>query len=156
MGLSHTVSGDIASFRTPSRVPIESLKFHFLPKQAAGTPSPENQIPIEGWTGLDGKRAGKNLAHVVGYSATSVSSSSAQRQTKNSYGTTISTVNYISPDTALVVTQASTGSPDSPSSYKNGYFEVIVDNLELDKYYDVSFKITNVLSNPLNVSLEDI
>lgn len=59
--LSHTVSGNIASFRTPSRVPIESLKFHFLPKQAAGTPSLENPIPIEGWTGLNGKRAGKNL-----------------------------------------------------------------------------------------------
>lgn len=61
MGLSHTVSGNIASFRTPSKVPIESLKFHFLPKQAAGTPSPENPIPITGWTGLNGKRAGKNL-----------------------------------------------------------------------------------------------
>lgn len=60
-GLSHTVSGDIASFRTPSRVPIESLKFHFLPKQAAGTPSPENIIPIEGWTGLNGRRAHKNI-----------------------------------------------------------------------------------------------
>jgi len=61
MGLSYTVSGDIASFRTPSRVPIESLKFHFLPKQAAGTPSPENPIPIEGWTGLNGRQEGKNL-----------------------------------------------------------------------------------------------
>lgn len=60
-GLSHTVSGDIASFRTPSRVPIESMKFHFLPKQAAGTPSPENPIPIEGWTGLNGGRCHKNL-----------------------------------------------------------------------------------------------
>lgn len=59
--LTHTVSGDIASFRTPSRVPIESLKFHFLPKQASGTPSPENPIPIEGWTGLNGKKAKKNL-----------------------------------------------------------------------------------------------
>ena len=61
MGLSHTVSGDIASFRTPSRVPIESLKFRFLPKQAAGTPSPENPIPIEGWIGLNGYGAGLNL-----------------------------------------------------------------------------------------------
>jgi len=59
--LSHTVSGNIASFRTPSRVPIESLKFHFLPKQADGTPSPENPIPIEGWTGVNGKRCHKNL-----------------------------------------------------------------------------------------------
>ena len=61
MGLSHTVSGDIASFRTPSRVPIESLKFHFLPKQAAGTPTPEDPIPIEGWTGLNGFGANENL-----------------------------------------------------------------------------------------------
>lgn len=61
MGLSHTVSGNIASFRTPSRVPIESLKFHFLPKQAAGTPTPENPIPIEGWTGFDWHQEGKNL-----------------------------------------------------------------------------------------------
>lgn len=50
--LSHTVSGDIASFRTPSRVPIESLKLHFLPKQeGSGDPSPLNVRPITGWTG---------------------------------------------------------------------------------------------------------
>lgn len=62
MGLSHTVSGDIASFRTPSRVPIESLKFHFLPKQeGSGDPSPTNIRPITGWTGLNGRRARKNL-----------------------------------------------------------------------------------------------
>ena len=60
-GLSHTVSGDIASFRTPSRVPIENLKFHFLPKQAEGTPTPENPIPIEGWTGVNGLQLCKNL-----------------------------------------------------------------------------------------------
>lgn len=59
--LTHTVSGSIASLRTPSRVPIESLKFHFLPKQASGTPSPENPIPIEGWTGLNGFSANENL-----------------------------------------------------------------------------------------------
>lgn len=70
-GLSHTVSGDIASFRTPSRVPIESLKFHFLPKQAAGTPSPENPIPIEGWTGLTGRRCHKNIIKPY-YSAVTV------------------------------------------------------------------------------------
>lgn len=64
-GLSHTVSGDIASFRTPSRVPIESLKFHFLPKQeGSGDPSPTNVCPITGWTGLNGRRAGKNLIDI--------------------------------------------------------------------------------------------
>lgn len=67
MGLSHTVSGDIASFRTPSRVPIESLKIHFLPKQeGSGDPSPTNIRPITGWTGLNGRRSGKNLLNVDG------------------------------------------------------------------------------------------
>ena len=32
--LTHTVSGDIASFRSAARVPIESLKCHFKPKQS--------------------------------------------------------------------------------------------------------------------------
>lgn len=70
MGLSHTVSGNIASFRSPSRVPIESLKFHFLPKQATGTPSPENPIPIEGWTGLNGRQEGKNLIDISALTGT--------------------------------------------------------------------------------------
>ena len=62
MGLSYTVSGSVAHFRTPSRVPIESLKFHFLPKQeGTGDPSPSNVRPITGWTGLNGRRSGKNL-----------------------------------------------------------------------------------------------
>ena len=62
MGLTHTVSGDVAHFRTPSRVPIDSLKFHFLPKQeGSGDPSPSNVRPIAGWTGLNGWRANNNL-----------------------------------------------------------------------------------------------
>ncbi len=62
MGLNHTVSGNIAHFRTPSRVPLESLTFHFLPKQeGSGDPSPSNVRPITGWTGLNGRRAHKNI-----------------------------------------------------------------------------------------------
>ena len=53
--LTHTVSGDVASFRAASRTPIESLKFHFLPKQEGiGDPSPTNKREISGWTGLNG------------------------------------------------------------------------------------------------------
>ena len=48
--LTHTVSGDIASFRSAARVPIESLKCHFLPIQdGTGDPSPDNVRPITGW-----------------------------------------------------------------------------------------------------------
>jgi len=30
--LTHTVSGEIASFRSATHAPIESLKYHFKPK----------------------------------------------------------------------------------------------------------------------------
>lgn len=158
MGLTHTVSGDVAHFRTPSRVPIDSLKFHFLPKQASGTPSPENPIPIEGWTGLNGRRAGKNIGHVIGYSASSMNSPTASKVLTNYYGTTVGTRDYTLPDTPLVITQEQTSSwdPSNPISYKNGYFCIGFDNLIFDKFYDFSFKITNIIANPLNVQLNDI
>ena len=52
--LTHTVSGDIASFRSAARVPIESLKCHFLPiQEGTGDPSPDNVRPISGWQGVE-------------------------------------------------------------------------------------------------------
>lgn len=63
--LTHTVKGPIASFRSADKSNIESLKFHFLPKQeGSGDPSPTNIRPITGWTGLNGRRAGKNLIDI--------------------------------------------------------------------------------------------
>lgn len=60
--LTHTVKGPIASFRSADKANIESLKFHFLPKQeGSGDPSPTNIRPITGWTGCNMFRAKKNL-----------------------------------------------------------------------------------------------
>ncbi len=60
--LSHTVSGGIAHFRTPSKVPLTSLKCHFLPKQeGSGDPSPTNVRNIIGYASLNGKRSKKNI-----------------------------------------------------------------------------------------------
>ncbi len=62
--LTHTVGGDsnLVSFRTPARVPVESLKCHFTPIQnGSGDPSPYNVRPIIGWTGVEASHAGKNL-----------------------------------------------------------------------------------------------
>ena len=42
------------------------------------------------------------------------------------------------------------------TSYRNGYISIRTDNLVADKRYDVSFKITEIVSNPLNSSLSDI
>lgn len=60
--LTHTVSGDIASFRSADKTDIESLKVHFLPMQeGSGDPSPTNVRPITGWTGCNVHHIGKNL-----------------------------------------------------------------------------------------------
>lgn len=51
--LTHTVSGSIATVRSPAVAPIESLKVHFSPiQEGTGDPSPSNIRPITGWTGV--------------------------------------------------------------------------------------------------------
>lgn len=60
--VTNTVSGAVASFKTPGKVPIRSLKAYFSPKQeGSGDPSPENVRPISGWTGINAFKTGKNL-----------------------------------------------------------------------------------------------
>lgn len=57
-----TASGTIASFPDGSGLPMRSLLATIEPQQSGtGDPSPENVRPISGWTGLSGKRCGKNL-----------------------------------------------------------------------------------------------
>lgn len=55
-------SGEIASFMTPAKTNIKSLKVHFSPKQlGTGDPSPENVREIVGWDGVETTRCGENL-----------------------------------------------------------------------------------------------
>lgn len=155
--LTHTVKGPIASFRSADKTPIESLKLHFLPKQeGSGDPSPSNIRPITGWTGCNAYKTGKNMCHVIGYSAHAIANPSATRGLTNSYGTTISTVSYENSDGKVVITQSECGLPDTPQSYRNGYICVVVDGLILDRNYTVSFKVTDIASNPLNVNRSSI
>lgn len=52
--LTAKTSGEIASFMTPVKTNIKSLKVHFSPKQlGTGDPSPENVREIEGWDGVE-------------------------------------------------------------------------------------------------------
>ena len=68
--LTHTVSGSIATVRSPAVAPIESLKVHFSPiQEGTGDPSPSNVRPITGWTGVTGYKSGKNL---INYNALTV------------------------------------------------------------------------------------
>lgn len=55
-------SGEIASFMTPAKTNIKSLKVYFSPKQlGTGDPSPENVREIVGWDGVEVNGSGKNL-----------------------------------------------------------------------------------------------
>ena len=55
-------SGEIASFMSPAKTNIKSLKVHFSPKQlGTGDPSPENVREIVGWDGVEVNSCGKNL-----------------------------------------------------------------------------------------------
>lgn len=149
-------SGDIASFMTPAETNIKSLKVHFSPKQLGeGDPSPENVREIVGWDGVEVNGCGKNIAHIVGYSAIN-SDSNNSRTISNEYGTTINTTEFSLPDTELVVTQTQYPNTSSIPHYQNGYLAVLVDNLIWGQKYNVSFKINNIINNPLNVDLKNI
>jgi len=81
-----------------------------------------------------------------------MNSPTATKNLTNAYGTEINTTNFLLPDTSLTITQSQTEYWESttPSSYRNGYFCIGFDNLIFNEYYDFSFKITNITSNPLN------
>ena len=57
-----TATGNPVVFSTDVAKPLVSLIANFLPIQSSGTPSPDNILPITGWTGLNvGHAEGKNL-----------------------------------------------------------------------------------------------
>lgn len=97
-----TATGNVANFTTDMVAPLKECKINFLPIQASGTPSPDNVLPITGWTECDLWKTGKNIVHQVGWSTSNVSSSTGQRYTSNSYGTTINTTD---PTNSITVTQ---------------------------------------------------
>lgn len=94
---------------------------------------------------------GKNIAKIMGYSATTGGNS-----VTNSYGTSLSTVKFSGPDTPLIVTQSQAPETSNPQHYRNGYFCIDVNGLEFGKSYSVSFCISDIRSNPLNATLNDI
>lgn len=152
--LTHTVSGDIASFRSAARVPIESLKCHFLPiQEGSGDSSSSNVRNISGWNQVNIFHTGKNVMHVTAYSAGGYWNSSPDPYYTNIYGTSINTLNGSGP---VSVTQSTYDETLTKSDYRNGYFAVRTDTLQFDKVYRISIKVTNIINNPLNASLSDM
>ena len=60
-----TATGNPVTFQTDLAKPLKSLVANFLPIQASGTPSPDNILPITGWTGVNVNHAGKNLLNAI-------------------------------------------------------------------------------------------
>ena len=54
-------SGWMAKFTTDMRAPLKSMRCYFNPVQDAGVPSPDNVLPISGWSGLTVGHGTKNL-----------------------------------------------------------------------------------------------
>lgn len=145
-------SGSVATFDTDMKAPLRESKINFAPKQSGtGTPSPDNVMPISGWDGLNVGHSGKNVGHIVGYSASSANSPTATRNLTNTYGTTINTTN---PERSIIITQTNY-SDEIINSYKNGYFVIIDDNLQFGKSYNASFTV-DILDNPRDATLSNI
>lgn len=103
--LTHTVSGNVATFLSADKSPITSLKCNFLPIQSgSGDPSPSNVRPITGWTGLTAYMGASD--YKITYST----------GTTTSFGVTFNITNdgYITAD----------GTPTSYSSCNYGYIDV--------------------------------
>ena len=56
-----TVTGAIVNFTAQRSAPLKSLLVSMSPVQAAGTPSPDNPLPISGYEGVTAYVAGVNL-----------------------------------------------------------------------------------------------
>ena len=147
-------TGPVASFHCPTNAEIRSLKVHFSPKQeGSGDPSPENVREIMGWDGVEQYYSGKNIGHIIGYCATTLSNPHNKRIATNTHGTTLSTIN---PERSVIITQSQAPETSNISHYKNGYMVIELDNLIFGVSYDISFKVTNITSNPLNATLQNL
>lgn len=145
------------SFKSPGRVPVRSIKAYFSPVlEGSGEQSSSNIRMITGRTGCKLWQAGKNMARVIAYGAQNSSAATTEQSIRNSYGTTLNTTTYAAPDTALVITQSQWPRSDTLSSYYNGYCAIVVENLIFGHKYDVSFKVSDVVSDPLEAGVGNI
>lgn len=147
-----TATGNPVAFNAQIVKPLKSI---IIPltyiQEGTGDPSPTNIRTISGANGLFCVHAKKNIGYLRGYSATNKSYSD-EGALSNNYGTTISTT---SPESSVTITQSDASTDYAKSNYRNGYFSIRTDNMVDGQYYDISFKVTNITSNPLDASLSD-
>lgn len=78
-------SGAIATFTDGGdNKPLKSLKVAINPLQASGTPTPENPLPIYGWTGANVTRCGKNCFDVNSITVSNITFNTADGEATRS------------------------------------------------------------------------
>lgn len=153
-----SASGDLVTFDTDMKGKLKECKVYFSPVQeGSGDPSPENIREIMGWNEIEGYNCGKNLAHIFGYGTQNIADTNVNNyKTTNNYGTTINTTIFNNPDTPLIIEQSQAPNSTTPTGYQNGYIVIGTDNLIFGQKYNVSFKVSNITNNILNISLNNI
>lgn len=150
--LTHTVSGDVASFKNTDKTNIENLKVHFLPiQEGTGDPSPDNVRPITGWTNVKATISNEKVK-IYCFSAINFTGE-INNQKSNGFGTTISTNEYNAPNYGLTVTQTTWPNETTLNSYDNGYFCIGIDDSFIKKAPNCRLRIkadVSIMSNPLN------
>ena len=102
---------------------------------------------VHGLTATKVMRYGENVIDIHGFSAQNIRSAASTLHLTNSYGTTISTT---SPAEALTVTQTEWQTDYDAGNYRNGYFCIWANGLNVGKQYTFSCDI-EVTDNPLEV-----
>ena len=149
---TESATGEIATFETEMKAPLKECKVSFEPiQEGSGDPSPDNVRPIIGYNRIRLRKAGKNICEQYGWSAR-VASNIFTLYDNNTHGTSLSSTSGDS----VIVTQSTYNSEIETSSYRNGYLCYVSNDLELGKTYIVTFDVTNITSNPLGVSLNEI
>ena len=148
-----TASGNPAVFTAGLSKMLKKLAVPLTYEQpGSGNPSLANIRPIYGTSGFFVVQSGKNMAYLRGYSAAN-RGYDLDGVLSNSYGTTISTTD---PVRSLVITQSDSTVDYDKHNYRNGYLSIRSDNMVPGMRYDISFRVTDILSNPLNASLSDL
>lgn len=148
-----TVTGNPVAFNTNVVKPLNSVVVPLTYSQeGTGDPSPTNIRTISGANSFYCMHTKKNMATIRGYSAETKYYNDAGTLS-NKYGTTISTT---SPESSLDITQSSSTTDYAKSNYRNGYVIFRTDNMVPGQRYDVSIKVTNITSNPLETALSEL
>ena len=153
---SDTVTGNPCTFNSDVEdIPLKSIKLGYEFSQPGnGDPYPTNIRPITGISDFFIVNTKKNMARVRGFSATN-KQYDQESELSNNYGTTINTIEAT--DT-ITITQASSSTEYTKSNFRNGYFSIrLFNECCIDyNYYDISFKVTDITSNPLDATFMDV